>query len=264
MSMRRAHLPLITTRLNRIMVIEDSVDLADQICEHLSENGLDVHLNRGEELGIGEVMAIQPDVVLVDWMLPAIEGIQLIRQIKVTEPTRHIPCILMTGRTSDSDTITVYESGVDAYLGKPFSMQMLSAVIRNLDKRIAKSAYGGTRSDTPSDRVPSGLIDHFHRLVETRYQDPDLCLEEICKEFHCTRHALIQRIRKVTGVTPYAYIKSYRMHRARELLLTGEHFVTEVAYTVGYRDLAVFSKMFKSEFGVSPKQVTKSARSIPS
>lgn len=249
------NLPL-TTHIRRILVVEDTTDLADLICEHLQECGLDVHLNRGEEVGIGDVMLIKPDLVLVDWMLLAIEGIHLIRQIKATEATRHIPCILMTGRTSDTDAITVYETGADSYLGKPFSMEMLSAVIQNLDKRLGSSV------SMQSARKHTSLIDEFHQLVEARYADPDLNLEVICTHFHCTRHSLIQRIRKLTGVTPYSYIKTYRLQRARELLLTGKHFVTDVAFMVGYHDLAVFSKMFKIEFGVSPKQVSNSARSM--
>jgi YesN/AraC family two-component response regulator len=255
MNHARGYPHLILTRLNRILVIEDTPDLADLICEHLQECGLDVHLNRGEEVGIGDVMLIKPDLVLVDWMLPAIEGIHLIRQIKASEATRHIPCILMTGRTSDTDAITVYETGADSYLGKPFSMEMLSAVIQNLDKRLGSSV------SMQSARKHTSLIDEFHQLVEARYADPDLNLEVICTHFHCTRHSLIQRIRKLTGVTPYSYIKTYRLQRARDLLLTGKYFVTDVAFMVGYHDLAVFSKMFKIEFGVSPKQISNSARS---
>lgn len=248
------------SRIRRILVVEDNLDLSEAITDHLTDHGFDVHVNHGFRIGIGDILSFKPDLLIADWMLPSIEGIQLIRLVKSMHMARHIPCILMTGRRSESDAIIVYDSGADAYLAKPFSMNMLMAVIMNLEKRNGSPDPAQTALSVQSEPDRRSIVRLFIELVEKRYTEPDLHLDALCADLHCTRQTLIQRTKRATGLTPYAYLKRYRLERAREALLAGDMSVTDTAYSVGYQDLAVFSKMFKSEFGISPKQYVQSMR----
>lgn len=242
------------SRKERIYVIEDDPDLADIINESLTQKGYHVFLNLGNFVQFSDIIAFEPDLILVDWMLPNIQGVDIIKRIKSNPKTSHILCVLITGRDTEADKIVGYGIGVDAYVTKPFSMDMLMAVISNMEKRMqagTTSATTGTaaQKDASSER----FYRHFVSLVEEHYGDAALDLGEIASQMECSKSTLIKRMNKIANITPYEYLKNYRMKQAKALLLTQNMNVTEVAEKVGYSNLAVFSKAFKSTFGSSPK-----------
>lgn len=240
--------------VQRIYLIEDDPDLADIINESLTANDYAVFVNMGNYVSFSDILDYSPDMILIDWMLPNIQGIDVIKRIKENPETTHILCVLITGRDSESDKIAGYGTGVDAYVTKPFSMEMLLAVIANLTERKRSGEIAPQyRSDNEQETDDERFFQHFVRIVEKQYSDPDLCLDTITTLMHCSKSTLIKRLKKITDTTPYDYIKNYRMQRAMDLLTTENMYVTDVARKVGYRNLAVFSKAFKSTFGCSPK-----------
>src|SRR5438067_6169486 len=115
-----------------VLVVEDEAALATMLRYNLEKQGF-----RVEEAGDGEealtrIDEVKPDLVLLDWMLPVMCGIEVCRQIRRRCPTRDLPVIIVTARTSDQDLVLGLDTGADDYITKPFTMDALLARIRAL------------------------------------------------------------------------------------------------------------------------------------
>ena len=117
------------------LVVEDEAPLVTLLRYNLEKSGfrVDEAGDGGEALGrINEAM---PDLVLLDWMLPTMSGIEVCRQLRRKPSTRHLPVIMLTARAEDQDTVRGLETGADDYITKPFSPEALIARIRALLRR---------------------------------------------------------------------------------------------------------------------------------
>ena len=118
-----------------VLVVEDEAPLVTLLRYNLEKSGfrVDEAGDGGEALArIGETM---PDLVLLDWMLPTMSGIEVCRQLRRKPSTRHLPVIMLTARAEDQDTVRGLETGADDYITKPFSPEALIARIRALLRR---------------------------------------------------------------------------------------------------------------------------------
>lgn len=243
-----------TKYINRIYVLEDDYELSDILYEGLTTLGYTVFVNNGNYINFNDIINFEPDLLIVDWMLPSIEGVDLIKRIKLFEKTMSIPCVLMTGRTTEMDKIIGFEVGVDAYLTKPFSFEMIKAVVANLEFRISvQEKYSISKGNFKVNSENEDFIAKFFKIIEENYNNPDLFLDTIASKLNTTKQSLITRVKMVTGKTPYLLLKEYRMERAKELILNGNRYLSKVAIDVGYRNLTVFSKVFKKHFHKSPR-----------
>ncbi|CAG4910800.1 unnamed protein product [Acidocella sp. C78] len=118
-----------------VLVVEDEAPLVTLLRYNLEKSGfrVDEAGDGGEALArINEAM---PDIVLLDWMLPTMSGIEVCRQLRRKPSTRHLPVIMITARAEDQDTVRGLETGADDYITKPFSPEALIARIRALLRR---------------------------------------------------------------------------------------------------------------------------------
>ena len=118
-----------------VLVVEDEAALATMLRYNLEKQGF-----RVEEAGDGQealtrIAEAQPDLVLLDWMLPVMSGIEVCRQIRRRPPTRDLPVIMVTARTEDQDAVRGLNTGADDYITKPFNMEALLARMRALLRR---------------------------------------------------------------------------------------------------------------------------------
>src|ERR1700731_3840691 len=118
-----------------VLVVEDEAPLATMLRYNLEKQGF-----RGDEAGDGQealtrIAEAQPDIVLLDWMLPVMSGIEVCRQIRRKPATRDLPVIMVTARTEDQDAVRGLNTGADDYITKPFSIESLLARMRALLRR---------------------------------------------------------------------------------------------------------------------------------
>jgi len=143
----------------RILVVEDEAPVRDMIRFLLSQEGMDVL--EAEDSGAAErqIAANQPNLILLDWMLPGTSGVDFARDLKRSPETNAIPIIMLTARTEDDDKVKGFESGVDDYVTKPFSAGELLARIRAVLRRVSphhtdeKLEVDGLELDPASHRV---------------------------------------------------------------------------------------------------------------
>jgi len=166
-----------------ILVVEDEVPLLTLLRYNLEKQGF-----RVDEAGDGEEALLRvaegrPDLVLLDWMLPALSGIEVCRQLRRRPGTRDLPIIMVTARTEDQDAVRALDTGADDYISKPFAMDSLLARIRALLRRSGAVATRGVLAwrdlvlDQDAHRVSRGgrplhLGPTEYRLLEFLMQHP--------------------------------------------------------------------------------------------
>ncbi|MBD7940975.1 phosphate regulon transcriptional regulator PhoB [Brevundimonas guildfordensis] len=119
-----------------ILVMEDEDALATLLQYNLEKEGYDVAVAADGEEGMLQVDERTPDLILLDWMLPKLSGIEVCRRIRGRAETRNLPIIMLTARGEETDRVRGLDTGADDYMTKPFSMSELTARIRAVLRRI--------------------------------------------------------------------------------------------------------------------------------
>ncbi len=129
-------LPPQQMKKRRILIVEDEKPIRDMVYFALDSDGYEiVEAVNGKE-AVEQLAQESPSLILMDWMLPDVSGLELVRRIKRDEITSHIPIIMLTAKTEERDKIEGLDSGADDYITKPFSVRELSARIRAVMRRI--------------------------------------------------------------------------------------------------------------------------------
>jgi len=142
-----------------ILLIEDDISLTELIRYNLEQVGFEVTNETDGEEGFLSAIDHTPDVILLDWMLPNLSGIEICRRLRRESSTRNIPIIMLTARTEESDRIRGLDTGADDYITKPFSPRELIARINAILRRIRPALsgetleYAGIIMDTASHKV---------------------------------------------------------------------------------------------------------------
>ncbi len=125
--------------LGRILVIEDEADILELVAYNLDKNGYEVIRATTGENGLAQAQAQLPHMVLLDLMLPGIDGYEVCQKLKSNSVTKNIPVIMLTAKSEDTDIIAGLEMGADDYLPKPFSPKVLAARVKSLLRRTQES-----------------------------------------------------------------------------------------------------------------------------
>ncbi len=146
----------------QVLVVEDEESLATLLQYNLDKEGYAVRLVSDGEEALIAVDEKQPDLVVLDWMLPSVSGIEVCRRLRQRTATRNLPIIMLTARGEESDRIRGLDIGADDYVVKPFSMTELAARMRAVLRRIRpglaedKVRHGGITIDRVAHRVRRG------------------------------------------------------------------------------------------------------------
>ncbi|MDE2798270.1 MAG: response regulator, partial [Gemmatimonadota bacterium] len=112
-------------KMNKVLVVEDEPDILEMVRYNLDLAGLDVETAEDAERALQSVQETLPDLIILDLMLPGIDGLDMCRQLKQDARTRHIPILMLTARKEEVDRIVGLELGADDYVVKPFSPREL-------------------------------------------------------------------------------------------------------------------------------------------
>ena len=148
-----------------ILVVEDDEALEALLAYNLEKEGYKISVARDGEEALLLVAEGQPDLIILDWMIPKVPGIEVCRRLRARNETKNIPIIMLTARTEESDRIRGLDTGADDYLNKPFSIAELKARIRAVMRRIRPALaddlvkYSDLEMDRVSHRVKRGGVE---------------------------------------------------------------------------------------------------------
>ena len=273
------------TRKLTVLVVEDNEELRQFIVSILqndyrileASNGKDaLSIARTEEVGF----------ILTDVMMPVMDGMEMIRQIKSDPLICHIPIVVLSAKSSVDDRIEGLENGIDDYLTKPFSATYLKARMANLihqRQMLQQSFFAGMLTESAAPTSGSGtaessdgkedetsyasvlsapqlmeydkefvrtLMDYFNRNISM----PDLSVGDLASAVNMSRTSFYRKLKSVLGLTPVDFIRQVRIRRAVRMINDGETSLSQIAYAVGFSDPKYFSKCFKRDMGMPPAE----------
>lgn len=251
---------LVQTEKRHIMVVDDNADFREYLVGELSDI-YDVTSAEDGRQCIEMLRTANPDVVVCDVMMPNMDGFEVVKTIRDNIETSHIPVILLSARTSDDVRLEGYETGADAYLTKPFKLDILLARIRNLieerNRRIATIAAEGeiSPSEVTITTIDQKLMIRIMECIENNMDNSEYSVEELSSDVGMHRMNLYRKLQSLAGMTPSEFIRTMRLKRAAQLLRSDPNLtVSEVSDMVGFNTQKYFTKYFKEMFGVPPSQ----------
>ena len=206
----------------------------------------------------------QFDLVISDVMMPEMDGFTLLRMIKTNMNLSHIPVVMLTSKADVANRLEGLEKGADAYLAKPFDMDELHVVINNLINKTLRLRGKYSGSQQQKHRVveakvkgnDEALMERIMKVVNEHLSDSNFNVETMTKEVGISRAQLHRKMKEMTGLSVSEFVRNIRLEQAVRLLKEQKINVTQVAYTVGFSNLAHFSTVFRKQFGVSPSEYT--------
>jgi AraC-like DNA-binding protein len=191
--------------------------------------------------------------------MPLMTGTELCSKIKNEINYSHIPVILLTAKTTVQNKIEGLESGADAYIEKPFSVDFLYVQISNLlsNRRKIREAYAsspfvnaGSMALTKSDET---FLNKVNEIILNNISDPDFRVDQLAESLNMSRSSFLRKIKGVSEFSPNDFLKIVRLKRAAEILMENKYSVNEICYLVGFSYPSYFAKSFQKQFGVLPK-----------
>lgn len=243
---------------SQILIIEDNPDVVEYLTYCL-EQKFQLEFAFNGNAGIEKAVAIVPDIIISDVMMPIKDGFEVLDVLKHDERTSHIPVILLTAKADIQSRLTGLRKGADAYLAKPFHQAELLVTIDNLleSRRklqlkyqqyvLAKEPIANVEAD-PED----SFLQKVRVIVEKNLSDADFEMPHLERALAMSRSQIFRKIKALTGKSPSVFIRSIRLHHGKEMLQSTNLTVSEIAYAVGFSSLNYFSDAFQEEFGERP------------
>lgn len=245
-----------------ILIAEDDPDIREYLLNELSANFQVLGVENGakalDKLNEEENISL----LLSDVLMPEMNGFDLCRRVKSDLMLSHIPVILLTALSDDSQRLYGIEGGADAYIQKPFRIEEVKLhIIKLLEERDRLRArflkdfnLPETTKKEQQETPDTAFLRRFMAIVESAYSDPDFNIEKISEEIGLSRVHLYRKVKSALGLSPTDVLRDYRLKRAADLLRENRYTISEVAYQTGFTSPAYFTKSFKQAYGVTPSE----------
>ena len=253
--------PLKISRRQKLVIVEDDIEILDYLTTELGPDYDVIRCSNGKQ-GLQATLKELPDLVISDIMMPEMDGNTLCSKIKTNGTTSHIPVILLTAKSRDEDQLEGLATGANAYIVKPFNLDILRRTIVNLIHTHQMLQLKYARNDQLEELVEDikmkspddKLLEKVMSVINKNLGNSDLSVDKIADEVGISRVHLHRKMKELTGQTPHDFIRNIRLKKAATLLSSGDMNVSEVMYACGFSNAASFSTVFKKLYGVSPRE----------
>lgn len=260
-----------------LLIIEDDFDLRNYIISNLKQKYNILEAHDGEE---GYKIATEhlPDFILSDIMMPKIDGVELLQNLKKNKATSHIPFILLTAKVDIESRLQGLKYGADDYITKPFNVKYLTARIENIIEQRKqlyhlylsgelkenenieleeKQLYPELETITNKDKQ---FIKDVKAYIEANIDNSDFVVEDIANEMLMSRTVFFNKMKSLTGLAPIEFIREVKIKYAADIILSSDLTIKEIAFMVGFSDTKYFSRWFKNIKGMTPSEYRKKNR----
>lgn len=240
-----------------MLIVDDNEDMLNFLSSHFQTSYTIVTAVDGVD-ALNKLKEQEVALIISDWMMPNMNGIDLCKAVRNNQLTSHIPFILLTAKTDTEAKITSMNCGADAYIEKPFSLQYLEACIKNLLELRLQLRQKFSQMPTvsinsiaanQSDKV---FLEKMNHLIEENLNNEELSVDFLAEKLCISRSGLFVKIKGLANTTPNEMIQIIRLKKAASLLLENQYRINEVSYMVGFNNPSYFSKCFQKQFGMKP------------
>ena len=244
-----------------ILIVEDNKEMAVFIADEVNQlYNVEIAGNGAEAITLLKKHSIQ--LIISDVMMPEMDGLTLCRKIRQNVNINYLPIILLTARTSEEDNLEGLDTGADAYLMKPFSIELLRKTVLNIIRRREqlRNAFSGRQNQEEQISIPEvkspddRLMERVMRVINENLGNPALTVEMISTEVGISRVHLHRKLKGLTNQTTQQLIRNLRLKQAASLLAGKRHNITEVATLTGFAHPTYFATAFREMYGMSPSE----------
>ncbi len=245
-----------------LLLVDDNEDIRSFVQQALKDKYTIYTAENGED-ALEVLSNISPKIIITDVMMPVMDGIALCKHIKNKKETSHIPVMMLTAKLSQENEILGLKTGADAYIRKPFDVELLELKISNIIKHREelRKKFNLDISLQPKEITVTSVDERFLNqaieIVEKHMMNTDFNVEMLVKEMGFSRTNLYKKFKEITGLSSSEFIRNIRLKRAVQLFEQSDLSVKEIMYMTGFNTSSYFAKCFKKQFGVKPSEYVK-------
>lgn len=230
------------TGQHTVLVVEDDPNILDLHSRMVKQIGCKAIVAHNGREALKAIERDKPDLILLDLMMPEMDGFAVLDTLRKNETMRNIPVIVLTARLLSEADLERCNRGVSAILSK--GLLNTTETLSLIEAALARKHTLG--------KATQQLVRQAMACIHTRYAEP-LSREDIARHVGITADYLTDCFRQELSITPMTYLRRYRIRQARELLETTDFSIMQVALEVGFSEGAHFTRTFQFEVGMTPR-----------
>lgn len=245
------------TKNKTLLIVDDNSELRSYLETELN-NDYNILLAENGKTGFELTNKYVPDLVITDVMMPVMDGLELCKMIKNDIRTSHIPIMMITAKGMEIDKIKGIDSGADVYLQKPFNMDVLKSHLKQLinsRKILFKKYFNGIDFSENTTSLDQEFMLNVLSYINNNINDNNLNVENLADELLLSRSKLYRKIKALTGLTANEFIRNIRLEKSKDFIENSEFSISEICYKVGFSSPSYFTKCFKLQYGLLPKEI---------
>lgn len=253
-------------KFHSILLVEDDRDLCDYLTCNLQASFEHVYKAHDGMEALPLLASHLPQMVLADIKMPRMDGLELCRYMKQKAELNYIPVVLLTSCVDDAVMEDAYKTGVEAYITKPFDMDLLLLQLQNILRNYnAMKRYYAPKGLPLEASAGQGYPDEqfslqFDRIIRQHIGNTELDVSFLARQMGMSRAALYAKTKNILQGGISEYITQCRLEMAAQLLSETALSVTEVAERAGFKHARNFSTLFKARYGATPTDYRKDRR----
>lgn len=243
----------------RLLIVEDDADVRNYLVAGFMDSAHVLIASNGKE-AMDILKDEDVDLIITDWMMPVMDGLELCKTVKQNFKTSHIPVIMLTAKTNEEDEYEGLAVGADSYIGKPFDINKLRLKFRNLLRAKQRTLEHYSQSiDVDPEKIAFNELDReflekAKKIVLDNLDNIAFSVDDFCKDMLMSRSNLHLKMKAITGESTIEFIKKIRFSEATKLLEEGRYSVSEISIMVGFNTASYFTTSFKKYFGILPSE----------
>lgn len=245
-----------------ILIVEDNKPIRNYLKQIFASINIKVSEAINGKEGLQLATEKIPDIIISDLMMPEMNGIEMVKNLKNQEITNHIPIIMLTAKSSVESRLEGLKAEADVYLSKPFVVKELINHIYNflsLREKIRQNTLSKSFEETEKNKnlleIEDKFIQKIIQIVLSELDNEQLSVETISSLLHLSRTQVHRKVKAVTGVSISVLVRNIRLEKALEFLKNKEGNVSEIAYKTGFNSASYFSTCFTEYFGYPPTKL---------
>ena len=251
----RALIDISNDDLPHLLVVEDNFEMADFIQQLLSETYRVTLADNGKS-ALERLKVSSFDLITADVMMPEMDGLEFIRQIKSHSDWKNIPVVMITALSDEVDRVQGLRLGIDDYITKPFSPKELLARVNNLLENAQTRFQTTLHKEEKIVGTEEQVLKLAREHVEAHLNDNNYTVKDLASELNLSERQANRVLKKLVGLSCLQFIREVRLLKAYRLLEARKYAtVAEVAFAVGFENTSYFTRLFSNRFGKKPSEM---------
>ncbi|MBL4631680.1 MAG: response regulator, partial [Paraglaciecola sp.] len=244
--------------ITTVLVVDDNIELRQFISLKLSGYYRIIQACDGAQ-GLMKTLAMMPDLIISDVMMPKMNGLEMLVEIRKNKLTRTIPIIMLSAKSGKRETVEGLQTGADDYMSKPFDTSELITRIDGLirkrkmiRKEVAAELSASLTTELTTNENERSFADKMRNEIMKNLTNPNFNIDVLAKTMALSRRSFHRQCQQECQQPAMQFITEVRMQVALKLLKEDRLTISEVAYGTGYESLSYFSRIFKKFYGMPP------------